>query len=38
LGDVFAGFRPVEMGRIARENDYGAGWIGFQLAGVEFFT
>jgi hypothetical protein len=38
LGDVLAGFRPVEMGRVARENDHGAGGIGFQLTRVEFIT
>src|SRR5271167_2406361 len=27
LRDVLAGFRPVEMGRVARENDHGAGRI-----------
>src|SRR6266404_5353114 len=30
LRDVLAGFRPVEMGRVARENDHGAGRNGFQ--------
>src|ERR1700691_3452221 len=38
LRDVLAGFRPVEMGRVARENDHGAGRIGFQLTRVEFIT
>jgi hypothetical protein len=38
LRNLFAGFRPVEMGRVARENDHGAGRIGFQLARVEFIT
>ena len=38
LRDVLAGFRPVEMGRVARENDHGAGRIGFQFTGVEFIT
>ena len=38
LRDVLAGFRPMEMGRVARENDYGAGRIGFQLTRVEFIT
>jgi len=28
----------VEMGSVARENDYGAGRIGFQLIRVEFIT
>jgi hypothetical protein len=28
----------VEMGRVARENDYGAGRIGFHLTRVEFIT
>ena len=36
--DVLAGFRPVEMGSVARENDHGAGRIGFQLIRVEFIT
>jgi DNA-binding CsgD family transcriptional regulator len=27
LRDVLAGFRPVEMGRVARQNDHGAGRI-----------
>ena len=38
LRDVLARFRPVEMGRVARENDHGAGWIGLQLTRVEFIT
>src|SRR5580698_2954122 len=38
LRDVLAGFRPVEMVRVARENDHGAGRIGFQLTRVEFIT
>src|SRR5277367_5861377 len=38
LGDVLAGFRPVEMVRVARKNDHGAGRIGFQLTRVEFIT
>ena len=38
LRDVLTGFRPVEMGRVARENDHGAGRIGFQLTRVEFIT
>jgi hypothetical protein len=38
LRDVLAGFRPVEMGRVARENDDRAGRIGFQLNRVEFIT
>jgi hypothetical protein len=38
LRDVLAGFRPVEMGRVARENDHGAGRIGFQLTRIEFIT
>src|SRR5271156_3040590 len=38
LRDVLAGFRPVEMGRVAGENDHGAGRIGFELARVEFIT
>src|SRR4029077_11146265 len=38
LRDVLAGFRPVEMGRVARENDHGAGRIGFQLTRVEIIT
>ena len=32
LRDVLAGFRPVEMGRIAGENDHDARRIGFQSA------
>ena len=38
LRDVLARFRPVEMGRIARENNHGPGWIGLQLTRVEFIT
>src|SRR5580698_783865 len=38
LRHVLAGFRPVEMGRVARKYDYGAGWIGLELARVEFVT
>src|ERR1700683_5637338 len=38
LRDVLAGFRPMEMGRVAWENDHGAGRIGFQLTRVEFIT
>src|ERR1700689_246063 len=38
LRDVLAGFRPVEMVRVAGENDYGAGRIGFELTRVEFIT
>src|ERR1035438_5059447 len=38
LRDVLAGFRPMEMGRVARENDHGTGRIGFQLTRVEFIT
>src|SRR5258708_27214328 len=38
LCDVLAGFRPVEMGRVSRENDYGARRIGFQLARVELIA
>src|SRR5579863_10452437 len=38
LCDVLAGFRPVEMGRVARENDYGSGRIGLQLARVELIA
>jgi len=26
------------MGRVAKENDYSAGWIGLQLTRVEFIT
>ena len=35
LRDVLAGFRPMEMVRVAREYDYGAGRKGFQLTRVE---
>src|ERR1700739_1711500 len=38
LRDVLAGFRPVEMVRVAGENDHRAGRIGFQLTRVEFIT
>jgi len=38
LRDVLAGFRPVVMGRVARENDHGAGRIRFQLTRVEFIA
>jgi hypothetical protein len=38
LRDVLAGFPPVEMVRVARENDHGAGRIGFELTRVEFIT
>src|ERR1700678_3611150 len=38
LGDVLAGFRPVEMGRVPKKNDHGAGWVGFQLTRVELLT
>ena len=38
LRDVLAGFRPVEMVRVAGENDHGAGRIGFELTRVEFIT
>src|SRR5208282_872990 len=35
LRDVLARFGPVEMRRVARENDHRAGRIGFQLTRVE---
>jgi hypothetical protein len=35
LCDVLIGFRPVEMGRIARQNDDAAGWIRLQFIGIE---
>src|SRR6202042_2900797 len=38
LRDVLARLRPVEMVRVARENDHGAGRIGLQLTRVEFVT
>jgi CheY-like chemotaxis protein len=38
LRDVLTGFRPVEMGRVAGQNDDGAGWIRLQLIGVELIT
>src|SRR5271170_5332812 len=38
LRNVFAGFRPVEMVRVAGKNDHGAGRISFQLTRVEFIT
>ena len=38
LRDVLAGFRPMEMGRVAGKNDHGAGWIGMQPLTVELIT
>jgi len=38
LRDVLAGFRPMEMGRVAGKNDHGAGWIGMQPLSVELIT
>ena len=38
LSDVLAGFRPVEMGRVAGKNDHGARRISFQLTRIEFIT
>jgi len=38
LRDILAGFRPVEMVRVAREDDHRAGRIGFQLTRVEFIA
>ncbi len=35
LCGVLIGFRPVEMGRIARQNDDAAGWIRLQFIGIE---
>ncbi len=35
LCDVLIGFRPAEMGRIARQNDDAAGWIRLQFIGIE---
>src|SRR4051794_33313351 len=38
LGDVLTGFRPVEMRRIARQNDNATGWIRLEFIGVELIT
>src|SRR6266436_1844738 len=38
LCDVLTGFRPVEMGRIARQNDDATGGICLQLIGVELIA
>jgi len=38
LRDVLTGFRPVEMGRIAGQNDDAAGRIRLQLIGVELIA
>jgi len=38
LRDVPTGFGPVEMERVAGQNDDGTGWIGLQLVGVELIT
>src|SRR5579863_737347 len=38
LRNVFAGFCPMVMGRVTRENDHRAGRISFQLVRVEFIT
>ena len=38
LRDVLTGFRPVEMGCIARQNDDAAGRIRLQLIGVELIA
>jgi hypothetical protein len=38
LRDVLAGFRPVKMGSVSRENDHGTGRIGLQFIGVEFIA
>src|ERR1700730_12077991 len=35
LRDVFTGFRPVEVGRVSRQNEDAAGRIGLQLMGIE---
>src|SRR3954447_8812572 len=35
LRDVFAGFRPVEVGRVSRQHDDATGRIGLQLIGIE---
>ena len=31
LGDVLARFRPMKVGRVAGEDDYGAGWKALDL-------
>jgi hypothetical protein len=38
LGHVFAGLRPVEVGRVAGQNDDAAGRICFDLVAVEPIT
>src|ERR1700730_1628982 len=38
LRNVFAGFGPMEMGRIAGQHDYRAGRIRLQLVGIELIT
>ena len=35
LGDVLTGFCPMEVGRIAGQNNDAAGWIRFDLVAVE---
>ena len=35
---TYSGFRPMEMGCVARKNDNRSGRIGFQLTRVEFIT
>jgi hypothetical protein len=38
LRDVLTGFRPVEMGRIARQNDDASGRVRLQCGSVELIA